>query len=152
EDLDDLILLDTREEQIARLEVAVDEARVVRAAQRLADLSDEVRCFLERQAPAPLEPHAQILSVEELHHEVRDAAVDAVVLDLHDVWALEVGGRACLALEARAELGRARERRIHELHGDGMAKVKVTRYPDRPHATAGERLLEAELAGDDGSR
>ena len=75
----------------------------------------------------------------------------AVLEDLDDVGVAELRRRLGLALEPRDEVRRADERRRHELEGDRDVELLVVRDPDGAHAALGERPLQPELAGNDGS-
>ncbi|AUX36029.1 uncharacterized protein SOCE836_082330 [Sorangium cellulosum] len=152
EDLHDLflLLLRAREEQVGRLEIAVNEAGLVRAADRLAGLDEDERGVREREPADALEPRAQVLALEQLHHEVRGVVVDAVVLDIDHVRALQARGDPGFALEAGQERGRRRKRRCHELDRDGRSQVDVTRRPHRAHPAGRERSLKTVLPTYDG--
>ena len=108
EELDDLLVVDAREEDVGRLEVAVDDAGAVGAPERPADLLGDLRRLAQRQAPLALEPVAEVLAAEQLHHEVGEVAVDAVVEHLHDVRPAQARRRPGLPREARARVARAR--------------------------------------------
>ncbi len=85
EHLDDLVFVVLSEEDIGRLEVAVDEPHVVRAAERLAHVAQHAGGLLEREPPSAAEPRAQVFAFEQLHRDVGGAMIDAVLEDLHHV-------------------------------------------------------------------
>ncbi len=84
--IDQLRLLDrsARQEEVARLHVAVDEAGAVRVRERLGGPAPDHDGLAERQLAA-LEALQQILTLEPFHHEVRLPARGEPVRDVpHD--------------------------------------------------------------------
>ena len=55
-------------EQIGRLDVAVDDARLVRLGKRLARLHDVVDGLVDRELLPHLDPLRQVAAFEVLHH------------------------------------------------------------------------------------
>ena len=149
EDLDDLLVVLAGEEDVLRLQVAVDDARLVGAPEGARDLREDPRRRRDRQPALALEAHAHRLARQELHRDVRDAAVEAVVVDSHDVRNLEHGGGAGLAFEAGAEVGHRGEGAVHEFDGHGRAELDVLRAPDGAHPAARELPLEHVFARED---
>ena len=108
EDLDERRAVGPRgEEEVRRLEVAVDDAERVR-------LGDAPRtpggrsstASATASAPALRDEVAEVAALEVLHHHVGRAGLErADVDDAGDVLALELHGRARLAEEARDRLG-----------------------------------------------
>src|SRR5262249_21277926 len=134
-----------REEEVMRLDVAMDDAQLLRAAQGLRGLREDRLRLIERDATFAIEAVHEVLAVEELHHDVRQVVVDAVIEDVDDVRALKVKRGLGLELEADAPFfGGAL--RIHELDGDVAIEVEVSRDPDRAHAARGELPLQAVFA------
>ena len=73
---------------------------------------------------------AQRLARDEVHHEVRRAAVNAIVMHVDDVRSVKDRGCASLALEARDNVRRRGQVRVEEFYGDRRAQLHVTRDPD----------------------
>ncbi len=69
----------------AGLEVAVDEAALVRGVEGVGDLDADAQRLLGRQRPLP-RPLGQRLALEELHDEVLDARLVADVVERADRW------------------------------------------------------------------
>ena len=91
------------DEQVGRLDVAVDDAAAVRGVERLGDLDREVehprgrqRSFFDQLLDGP--------PFEQLHHDERLPVVLAELVDRADVRVLQGGGEPRLALEARQPL------------------------------------------------
>ena len=102
-----VVVVRLREEDVVRLDVAVDDARRVRAAERLAALRQDVDGLVQRDRARRGGRGLQALAVEELHRDVRRAVLErAVVEDLHDVARPELRGRLRLGVEAAERLGR----------------------------------------------
>ncbi|MFT3768182.1 MAG: hypothetical protein QM820_22250 [Minicystis sp.] len=142
------------DEDVVRLDVAVDDAVLVGALQGAAHLLHQRLGGGEAEAAAALEQLGEGEAAEQLHHEVRDGVVDgAVVHDLHHVRVRDARGGAGLALEAGDERGVARGALgADELHRDVGLERDVTRRPHDPHPTLTERLEQAQLPRDDGIR
>ena len=90
------------EEDVRRLEVAVDDARAVRVREAHPDLLDDGVQLVDRDGAGALEPVDQALALEQLEDE--DDAVLGVLLDVEDlrhVVAVDRARRARLLPEAR---------------------------------------------------
>ncbi len=105
------------DEQVLRLEVAVDDALGVGRSKPRGELQSQIQCLdgCERTARQCL---AQCLPLEQFSDDVRLATVLADVVHNNDVWMIESAGRARLLLEpgsllavVRARLQRARSTR-----------------------------------------
>ena len=133
------------EEEVARLEIAVDDPVRVHRAERLRDALPEQERLGERERRA-LQARLEALSFEPLHHEVALAAVDLTVGDeAHDAVVIEARDELRLADEAG---GVARIAAVEQLQRDGAAGVLIEGAPHRAHpAGAGERL-DAESSAD----
>ena len=148
EHLRDLALVIAGEEDVGGLEVAVDEAGGVRHGEGAADLRGDRGDLARREGALAAEAAVQVLPLEQLHRDVGDAAPHAVVEDLHDVGAPELGRGLGLALEAPRDLGRARGGRVHELERARRLELRVLRGPDGAHAPLAEGADEPEAVGD----
>jgi hypothetical protein len=135
-----------REEDVVRLEVAVDDPPPVRLDERAADLTDEPLDRRERHR-ALVDRARERAPLDVLHRDVRDALVDAVVEDLHDVHAAQLGRRLRLAMEAREHPFAPSQVRVDELDGDGRPERGVLGAPDRAHPPSSERGDQAVAIG-----
>jgi hypothetical protein len=105
------------DEQIGRLDIAVNDPGAVRRFQRVGDLDRE------RQEPidlerAPGDPMLQRHPVEEFHDEERAAALLADVVHDADVGVVQRRGRPRLAAEPGQRVGILAEVRRQELQRD----------------------------------
>ena len=106
------------QEDVVRLDVAVDDALAVGVDQGQQHLAAELQARLERQCPLRRQAFAQRLALQILHDQVRAVdRVDAEVVDDDDVRVGELAGELGLALEARVELGLAAQLGVDELDG-----------------------------------
>src|SRR5262245_52772279 len=92
---------------------------------------------------------AQILSHEELHHDVRCARLEpADVVHLGDVIAPEPGSRATLAKKALHRL-RVREiRRMHEFDRSPLLQIDVHRRDNDAHPARTKDALDPIFPGE----
>src|SRR4029453_1789283 len=98
-EVEDLDLARSRDEQVLRLQVAVDDALVVDGPKAGGDAARVGAALAGRQRSAP-EPGAQVLSVQQLHHRVGSALLDLQVVDRDDVRVRQRRYRAGLLLQA----------------------------------------------------
>ena len=92
-----------RQHDVAGLEVAVDDALLVRGGERVGDLRPELHHLVERQR-ALLQAIRERLALEELHHQEVRVALVPDVEERADVGVVERRDRLGLALEALAAL------------------------------------------------
>jgi hypothetical protein len=124
----------------------VNDAGIVCFPERLADLDEDARDLRRRQPPEPRESPTEILAAQQLHDQVRRPILDAVVLDVHDVRALERSGGARLPLESLDERWCRSEAGIEEFHRQSGLELHVVRDPDGAHAALSERRFELVLS------
>ena len=89
-----------RDHDVARLQIAMDDAGAMGVLERLRDLRRQLQKLTPRQRPAG-EQIGQRLSFEILHHQVFGVAVSADVVKRADVRMREPGNGARLAFETR---------------------------------------------------
>jgi len=135
-----------REQDVRRLDVAVDDPRLVGHAERGGHLLHHGQRALRRQRPLATQHVRQALAVHKLHRDELEAAVLAHGVDLDDVGMDDCGGVACLAGEALDEGGVAREGPRQHLDGDEAVERGLARLVDRPHPPAAQQLDDLELA------
>ena len=89
------------EEHVAGLDVAVNDAVLVRAGEGLADLGDDRHHLLPGdRAGLAVDPLAEGLALEQLHDEVDEAVVAAEVGDIDELRVADPGGAEGLLAEA----------------------------------------------------
>ena len=126
------------EQEVRRLDVAVDDALLVRAVERDSGLGEPLQRLSGRDA-ALAEPIVDGAAVEVLHDDVRLLPVLADVEDRDDVRrAREPRGGQRLAPEARAHLLFRRMALGEELDGDFPLEDGIRRAVDLAHAAAGD--------------
>ena len=128
-------------QNISRLYVTMNDATLVRVEERFGDVEPERERGGLGEWPGPRDPSREVLSVEEVHGEVRHAGPRArpTVEDPHDPGVVEGAKGVDLPREALA-LGRGRTVRSDELECD-TATGAVGRE-DRAHPTPAERGAE----------
>ena len=172
-DLGDAVRVD---QDVRRLDVAVDDAVLVGVVDRLADLPHEGEDLLDGDAgregrPAlrgglllPIDVVAEVASLQVLHREEVAAVLLSDLVDLHDVGVLEAGGGLGLAREAGDQLasivllGRGLVDPVVELEDlerHDAIEVALPGLVDDPHPPSGdlaEDLVLPELlrGGGDG--
>ena len=122
---------------VARLQIAVDDARIVRDGQAVGDLAGDLDHARGLQ-PLPLDRAVERLTGDELHDDERPAVQLADVVDGDDIRVVEQGRQPGLTREA---LGRDVVRRQlvrHELDRDEPAQPRIARLVDLSHAAGPE--------------
>ena len=155
EDLDQVgvVVGATREEDVVRLDVAMNDAGRVSAPERLAALDEDLDGLLQRHGAGAVNSRIEVLPAEKLHGDVRRPVVERPVVEhLDDVTRAQLGGRLRLGVEASERLGGADELPRDELDRDGLPEPRVGRGPDGPHPALADDGLEPVLTGDDCSR
>ncbi len=131
-----------RQEDVLRLDVAVNHAVLVRIVEGARDLPRDPERILERQLLDSAQPIAQALAFHVGHGEPEQpGGRPAGVMDGEDVRVLELGDELDFSAEAlrskrRGEVG------VEHLHGDSPMVLGVEREKYRGHATAPELTLE----------
>jgi hypothetical protein len=137
----------SREEEVLRLEIAVNDARGVRLGHRLASLGDVLGDHLDGERARVAQHGAEIRAFQVLHDHVGRARLQRPHVEhLGGVLALELHRRARLANEARDRVLVAERLVPHELDGDALIQLLVPRCDDHPHAPHAQDALHAILA------
>src|SRR5580704_1459927 len=140
-DLDPPLLVD---EDVFRLDVAVNDPLVVRELQCLADLRHDLE-RLVRPELAVADQCSQVDSVDILHHEVEILLGPAEIVDLDDMRVIEPGQRLGLAGEAFGKGRIITDSRRQNLDGNEAVQLPLPRLVDNSHATLAEMLEVIEL-------
>ncbi|PCC67600.1 hypothetical protein NAEX_00607 [Nannocystis exedens] len=151
EDLDVVgVVVAGEAEAVGRLDVAVDDAVLVRGREGAGDLLADVDDPLPGERPLARDGGGEVLAFEPLHDEEGGAAVGlAEVGDLDDVGVGDDGGGAGLLNEALGDAGVVAEARLDDLHGDGSIEQEMGAGVDGPHAAGAEAAIDAVTAGED---
>ena len=137
------------EQEVLRLHVPMDEARVVGVLERRGRLAPEPGRLVGLEPAAPREQVGDRLAVDELHHDVRPALVLARVEDPDDVRVRQPRREPGLAQEPGAELRVAPEVLGEQLDGDRPVQLLVVGAEDGGHAAVTERPPEPVPARDE---
>ena len=151
----DLDLVGVVEDQVGRLDVAVDDAPRVRVVERRGHLAHEADHLLRLEARALGEHLRDGLAVDELHGEVGQPALLAQVEERDDPRVGERAGDLRLVVEALDE-GAVLGARARDVEADGLDRERpldqgVEGLVDGPHgavAQAARDLVAAYGGGD----
>ena len=127
-DLDDTVI---RGQQVARLDVAVKDADLLRVREPGGGLHDVVQCHLRVQPVGLLRRFLQALPVYKFHDEEVEALAFTEVIDVGDILVAESGDRMRLSPEtldevlSAAQLSRQDLECDRPLQGDLMGPVDV---------------------------
>ncbi len=132
------------EPDVGRLQVAVEDALVVRGGERGGDLRRDRRDLVGRDRAAP-DPLVEPLALDQLHDQ-RKMAVERLEPEQRgDVRMVERGEQPRLALEAGAPLGVGRERLGQQLQRHLAPEPRVAGAVDLAHAATAEQGGDLEL-------
>ena len=134
-----------RDHDVVRLEVAVDDAGLVRAGQGVADLDQDVEHRAEVAVAG--DAVAQGFPGHEFHGDVVALLVAPELVDVEDVRMVERRGRLCLALESRDGAAILREIFRQDLDGHVALQARVVGTINLAHAARadpGGDLVDAE--------
>ena len=153
EDLDEVLPPAARaEEDVVALQVAVNDAEVVRAGERGAHLLEDIDAARERHRSArqlARERHAD----EVLHDEVELALFGLTdVVDVDDVRVVDAVGGARFAQHPGAQVGLAAQVRADELERDDAVDEHVTGAIDDAHPALADARFQPVPPGDDATQ
>ncbi len=137
------------EQNVVRLDVAMDHAAPVGILQPGGDFSRDPDRLRHRQLGFALEPGAERLTLH-VGHDVEDRVQDLARIEQRkDVGMLEIGGSLDLLQEA-AGSKEGREVRVHDLDGDFAVVARVEGEVHRCHSPGAEHALEDVSVGECG--
>jgi hypothetical protein len=148
--LDDELVLLAADEEVGRLDVAVDDVLQVGVVQGAAGLDHDLPRLLRVQPALALDVLVQVDAVDELHGEEVGAVGLGALVQGDDVLVAELLGGPGLAAEALDHGGLGGHLGRHHLEGDLAAGLGVARPVDGPHAAAGDVREDLVLADPDG--
>src|SRR3569623_123300 len=130
-------------DDVARLEVAVNDALRVRDLECVAELLPDREHATQRQRPHRFELVRQRVAAQQLHDEVEDAVVGlADVVDVDDIGLVEPAREPRLAQEAFHRDAVARELGMNDLDRDLAVDRNLVRAIDGDHAAVAELRAE----------
>ncbi len=137
-----------RHDDVLRLEIAMDDAAVVRGGEAARDLRRVLRRFAWRQRPAG-HSIAKGGPVQQLHGRVCGAAAHAEIMDGEDVRMVKRGEHPRLAFEPRHAVGIGDEQFRQHLDRYEAAELQVARTIHLAHAAGSngvQDFVSAEAA------
>ena len=145
-------VLPLREEEVPRLEIAVDDARPVGLLERERRLAKVPYHLGLREPPETLQALPEILAAEQLHHQERHprGLVDPGVEDVDEVIALDRSGDRGLALEALALVPAREDVRVHHLEREATLGLEVQDLVHRTHSARSDQADDPVPTREDG--
>jgi hypothetical protein len=119
---------------VRRLDVAMDQPRLMRGAQSLGNFLADAHDLIDGQPLRFLPVSIERLALQEGHGNEGNAVVLADFVDRANEIACDTGGGTGFAQEALAILRVAGNLRLHDLQGDAALEVDVLRLVDHAHA------------------
>ena len=153
EDLrDEAVIRRLRQEDVVRLDVAMNDSRLVRALQSTRDLRENSDGLRKRQPLHAMQISAKRFPLEVLHHDVRRSVRQLAAVEyLHAEPRLESSRGARLARKTRAHVLGQHHRSGDDSDSHALAQSQVSARPYGPHAAAPEARVEAILTSNDGT-
>ena len=131
------------QEDVGRLEVAVEHAALVGVVNGVGHRRQQPRGVARRQGPRRL---GETASLEEFHTQIGVAVTDADVVNGHDVGVVEAGGGLGLGPEALEVFGRRQRPGQQHFQGDDAVEALLPRLENDAHAAAGDLFLDLVIA------
>jgi hypothetical protein len=138
---------ESADEDVGRLDIAVNDARAVRGVQRGGDFDAERQQLFHFQTGMPGEALPQRGSLQILHGDEGAAILLADVVNGADVWMIQRGRGASLALEPAQRLAVVGQVVCQELENYGATEPRVLRSVDHTHS-ASAKLLDDAVVGE----
>jgi hypothetical protein len=136
-----------RDEEVRRLDVAMNDADRVRLCDALARLEHQVDDDRGRLWPVVPEDLVEVVTLQILHHHERRAVGHGPDVDhARDVLVLQLDRRLRLAQEPRDGRRALRHLRQEDLDRDRLRQVLVRRAHHPTHAAGTEDLVDPVLA------
>ncbi|MEA3210369.1 MAG: hypothetical protein QOE70_3426 [Chthoniobacter sp.] len=132
------------EEEILRLDVAMDDAAVMRELQRLTKRWHDRQCLHRRELPRAQEL-AEIHAINELHEQIEKAICLPKVVHGHDVRVIELRQRLRLPRKALRKLRVLLPLRREQFQRDQPAERFLARLVNDTHPAATEAFEDLEL-------
>ena len=133
-----------QQEDVPRLDVAMNDLFLVRGGERVEDLVGDIEDEVDREPVVRLRSAlAERFAVEQLHHQERAAVFrDVVIEHADDAVMVDAVRDAALAKEPLTHLGL--QRFVHELHCAALA-IAVSRGVDGRHPADTQYGIEMPL-------
>ena len=129
---------------VGGLQVAMEDAALVRGGQPGAQLPRDVGGLVFREAADAAERRREVLAVHVFHRQVEVTVDLADVVDAADVGVRDLARRPDLVVELREPDGIGADRVGQELQRDRLAEAEVVGAVDLAHAALAEEADDAE--------
>ena len=132
------------EQDVLRLDVAVDNALVVRVLERVANLRHDGQCFAQRD-PARVKQLAQAHPINVFHEKIEQPVSPPKLVERDDAGVVQLGERLGLAREAFGEGSVLADARRQNLERDNAVKFLLAGLIDGPHAPLSDQAKDFKL-------
>ena len=132
----------TVQQDVLRLDVAVDHPETVRVTQRVGHLTGNANGRIDGQLPLAVEARAQRFTGHQRHHVVQQRIRFTGIEQRQDMRVLQLGSRAHFAEEAFAA-ERHPEVGVEHLDGDVPLMAEIVREADGGHAALTQLAFKA---------
>ncbi len=136
--LEDVSFAVARQDEVLRLDVAVDHLLLEGVLQAQRRLSDVVAGVGDRQRTLPLDQPGEILSLDVLHGEGQHFARLDGAVGRDDVGVVEPGRRADLAQEALRRAGTIQQGLVHDFEHFQAVHELISGQVDDAHTAAAQ--------------
>ncbi len=134
---------------VRRLEVAMQDAALVRGRDAGAELARDVDGLVLRQPADAAQQRRQILAVHVLHRQEPAAFVVAEIVETADVLVRHLAGDSELGVKLREAIAVGGDAGGQEFERDRLVERQVVGAVDLAHSAAAEQRHEAVASGDD---
>jgi hypothetical protein len=146
-EVEDLGLAAPRQVDVARLDVAVHDPRLMGFRQRIRHVNADIENGLQRERPG-IDEVLEALALEKLHNEVGQAVVLADIMDRTDRGMVEGRGRLRLSFEAGKTFGVAGEISWEDFDGHLTVEARIPGTINLTHPAGSDgthNLIGSEL-------
>ena len=130
---------------VGRLDVAMDQAEIMSGGQALSHFPADAQRLRQGQNRFTFQPGIERLSLQELHGQVRNAAILADLKNRDDMMVLDGRGRSGLAQKTLLGRDAGGDARQHRLDGHHALQSRILGLVDDPHAAGAKDLQHAVL-------
>lgn len=137
----------TSEQNIVRLDIAVNYSVLMRVGERTQNVTKDLCCFVYRQLTRPGKPRAKRLAFDERHRVVRESVTDSRREHWDDVRVLQLRGKLNLAAESLDVHGRGEVGRKY-LYYDFASERQLLGNKHPRHSAAAQLALEGVVTAE----
>src|SRR5262249_9622430 len=130
------------DDQVGRLDVAVDQALFEGVLQSQGGLVDVIAGLVRRQRAGQFDQPHQVEPLDVLHDEVVDAAFEAEVEGLDEFGVLQLGDEGDFGLELVENLDVGLQLVVDDFEGDDLAELGVQGLEDLAQAALADQVEE----------